>query len=64
MQIRRNCPISNSQRADDIAFDFLKREEATKRIDQSVKKNNNNNNNNNNNKLRISPEFFLRVPVT
>ena len=63
MQIRRNCPISNSQRADDIAFDFLKREEATKRIDQSVKKNNNNNNNNNN-KLRISPEFFLRVPVT
>ena len=62
MQIRRNCPISNSQRADDIAFDFLKREEATKRIDQSVKKNNNNNNNNN--KLRISPEFFLRVPVT
>ena len=61
MQIRRNCPISNSQRADDIAFDFVKREEATKRIDQSVKKNNNNNNNN---KLRISPEFFLRVPVT
>lgn len=58
MQIRRNCPISNSQRADDIAFDFVKREEATKRIDQSVKKNNNNN------KLRISPEFFLRVPVT
>ena len=38
MQIRRNCPISNSQRADDIAFDFVKREEATKRIDQSVKK--------------------------
>ena len=62
MQIRRNCPISNSQRADDIAFDFVKREEATKRIDQSVKKKNNNNNNNN--KLRISPEFFLRVPVT
>lgn len=61
MQIRRNCPISNSQRADDIAFDFVKREEATKRIDQSVKKKNNNNNNN---KLRISPEFFLRVPVT
>ena len=60
MQIRRNCPISNSQRADDIAFDFVKREEATKRIDQSVKKKNNNNNN----KLRISPEFFLRVPVT
>lgn len=58
MQIRRNCPISNSQRADDIAFDFVKREEATKRIDQSVKKKNNNN------KLRISPEFFLRVPVT
>ena len=62
MQIRRNCPISNSQQADDIAFDFVKREEATKRIDQSVKKKNNNNNNNN--KLRISPEFFLRVPVT
>ena len=61
MQLRRNCPISNSQRADDIAFDFVKREEATKRIDQSVKKKNNNNNNN---KLRISPEFFLRVPVT
>ena len=61
MQIRRNCPISNSQRADDIAFDFVKREEATKCIDQSVKKKNNNNNNN---KLRISPEFFLRVPVT
>lgn len=60
MQIRRNCPISNSQRADDIAFDFVKREEATKRIDQSVKKKSNNNNN----KLRISPEFFLRVPVT
>ena len=38
MQIRRNCPISNSQRADDIAFDVVKKEEATKRIDQSVEK--------------------------